>query len=91
MNAVWESGISDTFLTARLTCPIEQKLFKSWGKQFHNISISSQWAFYLCLDPIIISSVLATFKLNLLTLSQEVRLLSSEVTASIRSALVFVN
>lgn len=66
MNAVWESGISDTFLTPRLNCPIEQKLFKSWGKQFHKISISSQWAFYLCLDPIIISSVLATFKLNLL-------------------------
>ena len=34
------------------------------------------------LDPINISSVLATFKLNLLALSQQVRLLSSEVTAS---------
>ena len=47
--------------------------------------------FTLCLDPIIISSVLATFKLNLSALSQQVRLLSSEVTASLRSAIVFAN
>ena len=32
------------------------------------ISISSHWAYSLCIDPIIISSVLATFKLNLLAL-----------------------
>ena len=44
--------------------------------------------FNLCLDPIIISSVLATFELNLLALSQQVRLLSSEGTASLRSATV---
>ena len=55
------------------------------------ILISSHWAFNLCLDPIIISSVLATFKLNLLALSQQVRLLSSEVTASLRPATVFVS
>ena len=54
-------------------------------------SISLHWAFNLCLDPIIISSVLATFKLNLLALSQQVRLLSSEVTASLRSATVFAD
>ena len=41
------------------------------------MSISSHWVFNLCLDPIIISSVLATFKLNLLALNQQVRLLSS--------------
>ena len=40
---------------------------------------------------IIISSVLAKFKLNLLVLSQQVRLLSSEVTASLRSAIVFAD
>ena len=55
------------------------------------ILISSHWAFNLCLDPIIISSVLATFKLNLLALSQQVRLLSSEVTAGLRSATVFAD
>ena len=55
------------------------------------ISISSHWAFNLCLDPIIISSVLATFKLNLLALNQQVRLLSSEVTAILRSATVFAD
>ena len=44
-----------------------------------------------CLDPIIISSVLATFKLNLLVLSQQVRLLSLEVTASLRSATVLAD
>ena len=47
--------------------------------------------FNLCLDPIIISSVLATFELNLLALSQQVRLLSSEGTASLRSATVFAD
>ena len=52
---------------------------------------SSLWAFSLCLDPIIISSVLVTFELNLLALSQQVRLLSSEVTASLRSTTVFAN
>ena len=45
----------------------------------------------LCLDLIIISSVLATFKLNLLALSQQVRLLSSEVTASLRSTTIFAD
>ena len=35
MIAVWESDISDTFLIPRLNCPIEQTLFKSWGKLFH--------------------------------------------------------
>ena len=55
------------------------------------ISISSHWAFNLCPDPIVISSVLATFKLNLLTLSQHVRLLISEVTASLRSTTVFAD
>ena len=45
----------------------------------------------LCLDPINISSALATFKLNLLALSQQIRLLSSEVTASLRSAAVFAD
>ena len=54
------------------------------------ILISSHWAFNLYLDPIIISSVLATFKLNLLALSQQVRLLSSEVTAGLRSATVWL-
>ena len=49
------------------------------------------WAFNLSLDPIIISSVLATFKLNLLALSQQVLLLSSEVTSSLRSATVFAD
>ena len=49
------------------------------------LSISSHWVFNLCLGPIVISSVLATFKLNLLALSQQVRLLSSEVTVSLRS------
>ena len=53
--------------------------------------IPSHWAFNLCLDPIIISSVLATFKLNLMAHSQQVRLLSSEVTASLRSATVFAD
>ena len=43
------------------------------------ISISSHWAFNLCLDPITISSVLATFKLNLLGLGQR-RLDSRHVT-----------
>ena len=47
--------------------------------------------FTLCLDPIIISSVLATFKLNLFALSQQVRLLSSEVTVSLRSTIVFAD
>ena len=55
------------------------------------ISIFSHWAFNLCLDPMIISSVLATFKLNLLALSQQVRLLISEVTYSLRSATVFAD
>ena len=55
------------------------------------MSISSHWVFNLCLDPIIISSVLATFKLNLLALNQQVRLLSSEVTAILRSATVFAD
>ena len=55
------------------------------------ISISSDRAFSLCLDPIIISSVLATFKFNLLALSQQVRLLSSEVTGSLRLAIVFAD
>jgi len=35
MIAVWESDISDTFLIPRFNCPIEQTVFKSWGKLFH--------------------------------------------------------
>ena len=55
------------------------------------ISISSHWAFNLYLDPIIISSVLVTFKLNMLALSQQVRLLTLEVTASLGSATVIAD
>ena len=45
---------------------------------------------YLCLDPIIINSVLATFKLNLLALSQQLKVTrSSGVNASLSSVKVF--
>ena len=45
------------------------------------ISKSSHWTDNLCLDPIIISSVLATFKLSLLAFSQQLRLFNSGVKA----------
>ena len=41
------------------------------------ISTLSFWTDNLCLNPIIISSVLATFKLGLLTFSRQLRLLNS--------------
>ena len=43
------------------------------------ISKSSHWTDNLCLDPIIMSSVLATFKLSLLAFSQQLRLFNSGV------------
>ena len=49
------------------------------------ISISSHWADSLCLDAIIIGSVLATFRLRLLAFSQQLRLSNSGVTASLSS------
>ena len=49
---------------------------------------TSQWVFNLCLDSVIISSVVATFHHNLLALSQQVRFLSSEVIASLKSSTV---
>ena len=42
-------------------------------------------------NPVIISSVLATFRLTMLVLSQQVRLISSEITASLRSATIFAD
>ena len=42
-------------------------------------------------NPVIISSVLATFRLTMLVLSQQVRLISSEIIASLRSVTIFAD
>ena len=54
-------------------------------------STSSHWADSLCLDPIIISSVLATFRLSLLAFSQQLRLFNSGVRASLSSVNVLAD
>ena len=67
--------------------PLDRPVIKT---NFNLLTMGMQ-SLAACLDPIIISSVLATFKRNLLALSQQVRLLSSEITASLRSAIVFAD
>ena len=54
-----------------------------------SISISSLWVSNLCLDPIIINSVFATFRLSLFAFSQRLRLLSSGFISNFNSVNVF--
>ena len=54
-----------------------------------SISISSLWVSNLCLDPIIISSVFATFRLRLFAFSLRLRLLSSGFISNFSSVNVF--
>ena len=85
-------------------CTMNTDIFtvtKNWFSQ-HDIWSSDQriassvWVGYivqqiLCLDPIIISSVLGTFRLSLLAFSQQLRLFNSGVRASLSSVNVLAD